>query len=108
MGETPMSSGESHPRSIVKALSWRATGTLDTFVLSYLITGNLVFAGSIAGIETMTKMVLYYCHERIWAAIAWGRWQPDAPPTTTGRPLVVRVRTGFDAALRLWMRTRYP
>src|ERR1700752_3628691 len=104
MGETRMSSGESHPRSIAKALSWRATGTLDTFVLSYLITGNLVFAGSIAGVETMTKMVLYYCHERIWAAIAWGRRQPGAAPLATFRlpHFVLRARTGIDVALRLW------
>ena len=54
-----MTPQDSHHRSIAKAVSWRATGTLDTFILSYLITGNLVFAGSIAGVETMTKIGLY-------------------------------------------------
>jgi uncharacterized membrane protein len=68
-----VSSRDSHHRSIAKAVSWRATGTLDTFILSYLITGNLVFAGSIAGVETMTKIGLYYAHERVWSRIAWGR-----------------------------------
>ena len=66
-------SREAHSRSLAKAISWRATGTLDTFVISYLITGELVLAGSIAGTELLTKIVLYYGHERIWAVIPWGR-----------------------------------
>jgi len=39
---------------------------LDTFAISLLITGKLSWAGAIAGIEVLTKMVLYYFHERIW------------------------------------------
>ena len=66
-------SREAHSRSLAKAISWRATGTLDTFVISYLITGQLVLAGSIAGTELLTKIVLYYGHERVWAVIPWGR-----------------------------------
>jgi sulfate adenylyltransferase large subunit len=66
---------ESHIRSIVKAISWRGTGSLDTFVLSFLITGSSVFAGSIAVTEIVTKIVLYYCHERVWSIIPWGRSQ---------------------------------
>ena len=66
-------SREAHSRSLAKAISWRATGTLDTFVISYIITGQLVLAGSIAGTELLTKIVLYYGHERVWAVIPWGR-----------------------------------
>ena len=69
-------SREAHSRSLAKAISWRATGTLDTFVISYLITGQLVLAGSIAGTELLTKIVLYYGHERVWAVIPWGRSKP--------------------------------
>ncbi|MYZ48989.1 DUF2061 domain-containing protein [Rhizobiales bacterium L72] len=57
----------------MKAVSWRITGSVDTFVLSWLITGNLVFAGSIASTEIVTKIVLYYLHERAWAFVPWGR-----------------------------------
>lgn len=64
---------ELHSRSLLKALSWRITGTLDTFVISFVVTGNVSIAGSIAGVELLTKITLYYGHERIWAAIAWGR-----------------------------------
>jgi uncharacterized membrane protein len=67
------SSRESHPRSFAKAVSWRATGSVDTFLVSWLVTGNPVFAGSIAVTEIATKVVLYYLHERVWGRISWGR-----------------------------------
>ena len=62
---------DSHPRSIAKALSWRIVGSLDTFVLSLIFTRSFQLAGSIAGTEMFTKMMLYYFHERLWAAIPW-------------------------------------
>jgi len=64
---------ESHTRSVLKAVSWRLLGTLDTFVISWILTGKVALAGSIAGLEFATKIVWYYLHERAWAAIAWGR-----------------------------------
>lgn len=70
-------SHDSHTRSIAKAISWRVTGSIDTFILSWLITGNLKFAGSIAGIEVITKIVLYYLHERAWAIIPFGKRAPS-------------------------------
>jgi uncharacterized membrane protein len=63
---------EAHSRSLVKAISWRALGSIDTFVLSYLFTANVKAAGAIAGTEVLTKMFLYYLHERAWARIGWG------------------------------------
>jgi uncharacterized membrane protein len=48
-------------------------GSVDTFVISYIVTGRLVFAASIASVETVTKIILFYGHERIWAAVPWGR-----------------------------------
>jgi uncharacterized membrane protein/peptidoglycan hydrolase-like protein with peptidoglycan-binding domain len=64
---------ECHRRSVFKAVSWRALGSLDTFVVSYFITGSFVFAGSIASAETVTKVFLYYLHERAWSSLAWGQ-----------------------------------
>ncbi|KFI25013.1 DUF2061 domain-containing protein [Paenirhodobacter enshiensis] len=69
----PAATGDSHTRSLSKAISWRVTGSVDTFVLSWLITGSVKFAGSIASIEVFTKIVLYYLHERAWALIPLGR-----------------------------------
>jgi uncharacterized membrane protein len=56
---------------IAKALSWRIVGSLDTFVLSLIFTRSFQLAGSIVGTEMFTKMMLYYFHERLWAAIPW-------------------------------------
>jgi len=60
-------------RSAVKAITWRAVGTADTFVISFLITKEPVTAGAIASFEIITKTVLYYFHERGWNKIKWGR-----------------------------------
>jgi uncharacterized membrane protein len=64
---------ETHGRSIAKAISWRATGSLDTFVLAVLITGSSTLAGGVALAEVLTKTALYYLHERVWALIRWGK-----------------------------------
>lgn len=58
-------------RSVVKAISWRIVGTIDTMIISWFITGELKMALSIGSIEVLTKMVLYYGHERIWNIIKW-------------------------------------
>ena len=53
-------------RHIVKTITWRIVGTLDTFLLSWLITGSAKIGAAIGGIEIVTKMILYYFHERGW------------------------------------------
>ena len=60
-------------RSVVKAISWRTVGTLDTMIVSYFITGSLVMAASIGSIEVVTKMALYYFHERAWNKLSFGK-----------------------------------
>lgn len=60
-------------RSVLKSLSWRLIGTLDTILISWVITGELALAFSIGSIELFTKMVLYFFHERIWNAVKWGK-----------------------------------
>lgn len=59
-------------RSVVKTISWRTVGTLDTIIVSYFVTGNLVMAASIESIEVITKMILYYFHERAWNRLKFG------------------------------------
>jgi uncharacterized membrane protein len=58
-------------RSLVKTLTWRTVATIDTFIITWWITGKLNWAISIAGIEVITKMFLYYGHERVWTNIRW-------------------------------------
>ncbi len=64
---------EKRRRSFAKALSWRVTGTIDTIVIAFLVTGHLDWAVSIGGIEVVTKLILYYFHERVWNRLQVGR-----------------------------------
>jgi uncharacterized membrane protein len=63
---------EGHGRSFMKAVSWRTVGTIDTFVISFFVTGKASLAGSIAAVEVVTKIMIYYLHERAWTVIPWG------------------------------------
>lgn len=65
--------GEKPIRSIAKALSWRVIGTLDTLIVSYVLTGEMSVAASIASVDFLTKMILYFFHERAWNSIKWGK-----------------------------------
>jgi len=56
-------------KSVMKSISWRIVGTLDTIIISYFITGKVTIALSIGSIEVLTKTILYYFHERLWAHI---------------------------------------
>lgn len=60
-------------RSLIKTISWRVTGSGATFLISYVISGNLSIAGTIAVIQLTANTILYYIHERIWNRIYWGR-----------------------------------
>ena len=37
------------------------------------ITGNPKIAGSVAVTEIVTKILIYYLHERAWAWVPWGK-----------------------------------
>lgn len=67
---------DDHTRSLVKAISWRATGTIDTIIVSFFVTGHVKVAISIGFIELFTKIFLYYLHERAWNKISFGRAKP--------------------------------
>ena len=60
-------------RSLVKTVSWRMTGSSATFLISYVISGSLSMAGTIAMIQLTANTVLYYAHERVWNHIHWGQ-----------------------------------
>ncbi len=59
-------------RHILKTITWRIVGTIDTIVIGWIITGNFEFGLKIGGIEIITKMTLYFIHERIWYRINFG------------------------------------
>jgi uncharacterized membrane protein len=55
-----------YKRHIAKTITWRIIGTLDTILLSWIVTGNALTGLQIGATELITKMVLYYLHERAW------------------------------------------
>ena len=64
---------DTHVRSLVKAISWRIIGTLETFLISWIITGQLGTASGIASVQAVLSTILYWYHERIWLKIKWGK-----------------------------------
>ena len=63
---------EDHLRSIVKAVSWRLLGTFATVGIVYIYTGEVVLAAEVGIFELLSKICIFYAHERIWARIPWG------------------------------------
>ena len=63
---------ESNKRHVLKTFSWRGLGTIDTIILSWIISGNPLVGLKIGGSEIGTKMVLYYLHEKVWYRINFG------------------------------------
>jgi uncharacterized membrane protein len=53
-------------RHLAKTITWRILGTIDTMLLGWLVTGNLKIGITIGGFEVVTKMILYFFHERVW------------------------------------------
>jgi uncharacterized membrane protein len=62
----------SKTRSVLKAISWRVIGTLDTMALGWIITGDPIMGLKIGALELFTKFILYYGHERIWLKFKFG------------------------------------
>jgi len=76
--------GETKRRSVAKATTWRIIASLDTMVIAYFVTGgDLGKAISIGGFEIITKMVIYFFHERAWNNIKWGKRVEDLPHVKT-------------------------
>ena len=63
---------ESRKRHLAKTITWRGLGTLDTMILSWIITGSPFLGLQIGFAELLTKMILYYIHERVWYRMNYG------------------------------------
>ena len=62
----------SRKRHIVKTITWRFIGTIDTMLLAWIVTGDPLTGLKIGLAEVVTKMILYYLHERTWYTIDFG------------------------------------
>jgi len=63
---------ESKKRHLIKTISWRLIGTIDTMILSWFVSGSPTVGFQIGALEVVTKMLLYYLHERTWYSINYG------------------------------------
>ena len=64
---------ETHARSVMKALSWRISGTVATTLLVFIFTRRLALSVAVGGLEFVSKIGLFWAHERIWDRLRYGR-----------------------------------
>lgn len=116
-------------RSILKAVSWRVLGSIDTFLLSFVVlkfggnllpikvadtdTGLMATAATIAIAEVITKIIIYTLHEQIWARIGWGRQTNEGEAGDQKRRSIVktatwRITATLDTMLLAWLFTGSP
>ena len=62
---------DTQKRTIAKTMTWRVTASLTTFIIAWILTGDLLIGASIGFIEAIAKIFLYYFHERIWNNLSW-------------------------------------
>ena len=66
-------SADTKKRTMAKTITWRITASLTTFLIAWILTGDILVGASIGSAEAITKIFLYYFHERIWTNISWQR-----------------------------------
>ena len=59
-------------RHIYKTFTWRFIGTLDTIIISWIVLCDISVGLQIGAAETITKMILYFFHEKLWYRINFG------------------------------------
>jgi uncharacterized membrane protein len=53
-------------RHLAKAITWRIIASLTTFLIGWMVTGDLNFGMAIGAADVIIKIALYYFHERLW------------------------------------------
>src|SRR5688572_19936864 len=97
---------ESHFRSIIKGISWRIVGTVDTIVLSFILTGQINTALKIGFSEIVTKVLLYYLHERAW--IFFLKEQVQSARISFVKAVTWRIVGTIDTTLLGWFYSGNP
>lgn len=94
----------SRKRHIAKAITWRIVGTIDTILLSWLISGNPFTGLKIGFAEVITKMILYYFHERVWFKI----FLANSNKRHLLKTVTWRILGTMDTMVLAWMITGNP
>lgn len=66
----------------LKTITWRLIGTMDTIIISRIVTGSWIAGFSIGGIEVISKMILYFFHERVWYKLLTNKSTKDGKKLT--------------------------
>ena len=53
-------------RHILKTISYRFFSMILTFIISFIIIGDISISIGISSLDLIFKSTLYYVHERIW------------------------------------------
>lgn len=67
---------ETNARSIAKAISWRVLGTVATTAIVFIFTGRVVLAITVGALEFVSKIALFWLHERLWDRVRLGKREP--------------------------------
>jgi uncharacterized membrane protein len=101
--------GKSYKRHIAKTITWRIVGTVDTFLLSWFITGDPYTGLKIGLSEVLTKMILYYLHERVWFNVKAGvTIDGDSKKRHIAKTVTWRIIGTMDTMLLAWFITGNP
>ncbi len=88
-------------RHIAKTISWRIIGTIDTVLVSWVLTGNALAGLKIGAAEFISKMMLYYFHERAWFNID----VPNSNLRHIYKTITWRITGTFDTVIIAWLVT---
>jgi uncharacterized membrane protein len=53
-------------RHFLKTVSYRIVGTLTTFIIVFVLTGDINVSSALGVSEIVLKPIVYFIHERIW------------------------------------------
>lgn len=96
--------GKAYKRHIAKTITWRVVGTIDTILLSWVITGDPITGLQIGFAEVITKMVLYYFHERLWFNVKAGVTKNgDSKKRHIAKTITWRIIGTIDTMILAWI-----
>ena len=96
--------GKAYKRHIAKSITWRIVGTVDTILLSWFITGNPLTGLKIGLAEVITKMLLYYFHERVWFNVKAGVTKNgDSRKRHLAKTVTWRIVGTVDTMILAWI-----
>lgn len=93
----------SHKRHIAKSITWRIIGTLDTILLAWFISGDPLTGVQIGFAEVLTKMLLYYLHERVWFKLRWIKENNDNKKRHIAKMITWRMVGTMDTIILAWV-----